>query len=110
MRGEKSDWELEQDRERRRHAVELVRRGGDVIDIAHELGFRPHDLTKLCQRAGLMVAKQTGTGGKAVIRSDGKRYRNAIEAAHDLGVTPNSVRCTARGVYGTCRGYGFRYA
>lgn len=46
---------------------------------------------------------------KPIIRSDGKRYDCAYEAASDLGVTVYSIRDILKGRIKTCRGFSFSY-
>jgi hypothetical protein len=46
---------------------------------------------------------------KPVIRSDGKRYLSASEAARDIGDRQSNVSAVARGERRVCRGYSFAY-
>lgn len=43
-KGAESDWEVEQERERRRHAAWLYEHGAPVGEVVAETGLRPHDV------------------------------------------------------------------
>lgn len=45
----------------------------------------------------------------SVIRSDGKVYKSAVEAAKDLGVIPANINQVLKKRNTSCQGYGFNY-
>lgn len=47
---------------------------------------------------------------KPIVRSDGKRYACADDAASDLGVTRAAISHVLRGLNRSCKGFGFVYA